>query len=57
MRVAMNSMSLLLFMPHRKFDLFFDIFSSAIDERLSFNKITPVEKMHKWGEIGFFKKA
>jgi hypothetical protein len=29
------------------------MFSSVVDESWSFNKIIPVEKMHKWGENGF----
>jgi hypothetical protein len=52
----MNSLSLLLSMSHTKFSLVPDIFSSAVDRSWPFNKITPVEKMHKWGENGFFRK-
>jgi hypothetical protein len=37
-------------MSHTKFSLVPDIFSSAVDRSWHFNKITPVEKMHKWGE-------
>jgi hypothetical protein len=56
MRVDMNSLSLFLSISHTKFSLFPDIFSSAVDRSWCFNKITPMEKMHKRGENGFFKK-
>jgi hypothetical protein len=55
-RIVMNSLSLFLSMVHIKFSLVPDIFSSAVDIR-HFNKIIPVEKMHKKGESGFFKKS
>jgi hypothetical protein len=57
MRVVMNSLSLLLSMSHTKVSLVPDIFSSAVDRSWHFNKITPVEKMHKWGENGLFQEA
>jgi hypothetical protein len=53
----MNFLSSLLSMSHTKLNLFPDIFSSAVDKSWSFNKIIPVEKMHKWGENGFFLEA
>jgi hypothetical protein len=52
----MNSLSILLSMYHIKFSLVPDIFSSAVDRSWHFNKIAPVEKMHKKGESGFFRK-
>jgi hypothetical protein len=52
----MNSLSLFLSMSHTKVSLVHDIFSSAVDRSWHFNKIAPVEKMHKWGENGFFRK-
>jgi hypothetical protein len=54
MRVVKNYLSLLFSMSHTKLYLVPDIFSSAIDRICPRNKITPVEKMHKWGENGFF---
>jgi len=47
---------ILLSMPHIKLSLFADIFSSVVDWSWHFNKISLVEKMHKWGKSGFFKK-
>jgi hypothetical protein len=53
MRVVMNSLSLFLSMYHTKKYLVTNIFSSVVDKSWHFNKITPVEKMHKWGENVF----
>jgi hypothetical protein len=52
----MNSLSIFLTISHIKISLVPDIFSSTIDKSWHFNKITSVEKMHKKGESGFFKK-
>ena len=49
----MNLYSSLLSTPNTKVSLVPDIFSSAVDRSWHFNKITVVEKMHKWGESGF----
>jgi hypothetical protein len=43
----MNSLSLLLSMYLTKVSLVLDIFSFVVDKSCPFNKITPVEKMHK----------
>jgi hypothetical protein len=55
-RVFVNSLSLLLSMSHKKVFLFSYMFSCTVNKSWHFNKITLVEKMHKWGESGFFKK-
>jgi hypothetical protein len=55
MRVVMNYLLISLSMYHTKNFLDPDIFSSVVDRGCPFNKITPVVKMHKWGESGFFK--
>jgi hypothetical protein len=55
MRVDMNSLSLFLSMAHVKKFLVSDIFYSAVDRSWHFNKMTPMEKMHKKGESGFFR--
>jgi hypothetical protein len=56
LRVFMISLSLLLSITHTKVSLVPDIFSSAVDRSWHFNQITQVEKIHKWGESGFFMK-
>jgi hypothetical protein len=56
MKVFMNSLSVISSMSHNFFYLIHDIFSSAVDRSWPFSKITPVEKMHKLGENGFFRK-
>jgi hypothetical protein len=56
MRIFMNSLSLLLSMSHTKVSLVPEIFLFAVDKIWHFNKITPMEKIHKWGENGFFRK-
>jgi hypothetical protein len=43
-------------MSRRKVSLVPDIFSSTIDISWYFNKIAPVEKMHKNSENEFFRK-
>jgi hypothetical protein len=43
-------------MSYVKVSLVPDIVLSAVDRSWHFNKITPMEKMHKNGESGFFGK-
>jgi hypothetical protein len=52
----MDSMLFLLFMSNIKISLIPYIVSYAIDRSCHFNKIAPVEKMHKNDESGFFRK-
>jgi hypothetical protein len=55
MIVVMYSLLLLLSIFCTNVSLVRDIFSFVVDRIWNFNKITPVEKMHKWGENGFFR--
>jgi hypothetical protein len=57
MRIDMNSLSTLLTMYHTKFYVVSDIFIFANDRIWYFNKIAPVEKMHKKNESGLFQEA
>jgi hypothetical protein len=52
----MNTLSLLLSIHDTYISLFLDVFSSAVDRNWHFNKITPMEKMNKWGGSGFSRK-
>jgi hypothetical protein len=52
----MNTLPILLTMSLVKVSIVPDIFCFVVDISWHFNKIALVEKMHKKGESGFFRK-